>query len=165
MDVEALFEEHQPALLRYLTHYTGDSEEAADAAQETYLRVVERPPRRSENLRAWLFTVATNVVRDGWKRQRTAEQLLGFPGRLPAVHTAPGPDAAYEQAERRRLVRRMLLKLSDKERTMLLMWDEGFRHREIADAMGTTKNSVGPTMARALRKLSGDIRRLKEGFR
>ena len=165
MDVEALFEEHQPALLRYLTRYTGDSEEAADAAQEAYLRLVERPPHRSENVRAWLFTVATNVVRDGWKRQRTAESVLGFPGRLPAVHTVPGPEAAYERVERRRMVRRMLQKLSDKERTMLLMWDEGFSHREIADAVGTTRNSVGPTIARALGRLSRDIRRLKEGFR
>ncbi len=164
MDVEALFEEHQPALLRYLTRYTGDSEEAADAAQETYLRLVERPPRRADNVRAWLFTVATNVVRDGRKRQRTAH-MIGLEDRLPVVDAAPGPDAAYEQAERRRLVQDMLGKLSEKERTILLMWEDGFSHSEIAEPTGIKKSSVGPTIARALKKLSGDIRRLKEGFR
>ncbi len=165
MDVEALFEEHQPALLRYLTRYTGDSEEAADAAQETYLRLVERPPRRSENLRAWLFTVATNVVRDERRRQRREDRLHATVGSLHSAAGAPQPDAVYERVERRRLVHRMLEKLSEKERTILLMWEEGFSHPEIAEALGYEWRSVGPTIARALRKLSGDIRRLREGFR
>lgn len=165
MDVEALFEQHQPALLRYLTHYTGDSEEAADAAQETYLRLVERPPPRAHNIRAWLFTVATNVVRDERRRQRAEDRMHAAVGQLPSAVGSPRPDVLYEQAERRRLVHRMLEKLSEKERTILLMWEEGFSHPEIAEAVDWEWRSVGPSIARSLRKLSGDIRRLKEGFR
>ena len=37
-DLEALFNQHHAGLLRYLTRYTGDPDEAADAVQEAYLR-------------------------------------------------------------------------------------------------------------------------------
>ena len=45
MNADELFNKHQPALLRYLTRYTGDPEVAADATQHAYLKLVESPPR------------------------------------------------------------------------------------------------------------------------
>jgi DNA-directed RNA polymerase specialized sigma24 family protein len=37
---------------------------------------------------------------------------------------------------------------------MLLMREEGFSHREIADAVGTTTGSVGTMLVRALDRLA-----------
>jgi DNA-directed RNA polymerase specialized sigma24 family protein len=51
-------------------------------------------------------------------------------------------------------VREALLTLGEKERAILLMREEGFAHREIAVAVGTTTKSVGTMIARALEKLS-----------
>lgn len=48
-------------------------------------------------------------------------------------------------------------RLSERDRTVLLMREEGFRHREIADAVGTTTKSVGTMIARALEKLAGEL--------
>ncbi len=155
MDVDALFERHHPALVRYLTRYTGDPDEAADAAQEAYLRLVERPPERQQNVRAWLFTVATNVVRDNWKKRREVALSLEAAERATVEQPAPDPHAAVEREERRHAVRQILAKLSAKERTILLMREEGFTHREIAEAVGTTPKSIGTMIARALGKLSG----------
>jgi RNA polymerase sigma factor (sigma-70 family) len=65
-----------------------------------------------------------------------------------------------ERTEARAAVRRALACLSEKERTILLMREEGFSHREIAEAVGTTTGSVGTMFARALTKLEsglGDI--------
>ena len=61
-DLDALFNQHHAGLLRYLTRYTGDPEEAQDAVQEAYLRLVERPPEHQGNLRGWLFMVATTML-------------------------------------------------------------------------------------------------------
>jgi DNA-directed RNA polymerase specialized sigma24 family protein len=47
--------------------------------------------------------------------------------------------------------------LGEKERTVLLMREEGFSHREIADAVGTTTGSVGTMIARALDKLAAEL--------
>jgi DNA-directed RNA polymerase specialized sigma24 family protein len=51
-------------------------------------------------------------------------------------------------------VQTALAALSAKERTVLLMREEGFAHREIAQAVGTTTGSVGTMIARALDKLA-----------
>ena len=62
-----------------------------------------------------------------------------------------------ESAERRHAVRAALDALSMKERTALLMREEGCSHREIADAVGTTTGSVGTLLARALDKLAAAL--------
>lgn len=161
LDLGVLFAKHQETLLRYLTRFSGDPEIAADAAQEAYLRLLESPPDNTNNVRAWLFTVATNVVRDGWKRDKTASRLDDAPGRTPVGDETPDPHVAAERGERAEMARRMLAKLSERERTIVLMWLEGFKHREIADAIGTTTKTISPTIARALNKLAGDITRQK----
>jgi RNA polymerase sigma factor (sigma-70 family) len=157
VDLNALFTAHHGALIRYLTRLTGDADQAADAAQESYLRLVRQPPARADNLRAWLFTVATNVVRDEWKRRRHAVALSQAPSRAPQADAPPSPHEQLERDERRRLVREMLRKLSSRDRTVLLMREEGFSHKEIAEAVGTTTGSVGTMIARALRKLANEL--------
>jgi DNA-directed RNA polymerase specialized sigma24 family protein len=52
---------------------------------------------------------------------------------------------------------RALDALSDKERTAVLMREEGFSHKEIADAVGTTTGSVGTLIARALLKFADAV--------
>lgn len=157
MNVTQLFLEHYDGLYRYLVRLTGDEDLAADAAQETFVRLVERPPQ-DRNLRAWLYAVATNVVRDSARaRARWLTLLKGSPDRAPMGDVPPLPDAAAESAERQRTVRAALDRLNWKERTVLLMREEGFAHHEIADAVGTTTGSVGTMLARALRKLSAEL--------
>ena len=162
MNADELFCKHQPALLRYLTRYTGDPEVAADATQHAYLKLVESPPREEDNLRAWLFTVATNVVHDGWRHDGRTGRLIQSAESLLEPQRPPDPQASAEHAERLELARTMLTRVSDKERTILLMWVEGFAHKEIAQAVGTTTGTIGPTIARALKKLSKQIDRFMQ---
>jgi RNA polymerase sigma factor (sigma-70 family) len=145
---------HHPELYRYLVGLTGDADLAADAAQETFTRLLEKPPSGDRH-RAWLFTVATNVVRAWSNRRKRRGELLGDDLERAAISDPPpGPDARAESNELRQVVRNALDDLSEKERTVLLMREEGFSHREIAEAVGTTTGSVGTMIARALDKLA-----------
>jgi RNA polymerase sigma-70 factor (ECF subfamily) len=154
MDATALFREHHAPLVRYLVRLTGDPDLAADAAQEAFARLVSHPPR-DERPRAWLFTVATNVVRATANRANRRRRLLeGGVARAPAADAPERPDEGLERSERRHAVRAALDSLAEKERTVLLMREEGFAHREIAEAVGTTTGSVGTLIARALDKLA-----------
>ena len=65
--IRALYDEHGAALWRYAVRLTGDRAHAEDVAQETLLRAWQHPEvfndgERSE--RAWLFTVARNMIID-----------------------------------------------------------------------------------------------------
>lgn len=159
MNVEALFDAHYDALYRYLERLTGDPDLAADVAQETFIRLVERRPDERQ-IRGWLYRVATNLVRDGSRVQRRRLELLrewADQGGGPSA--GPDPERALELEERRAAVRVALDALSLRDRTLLLMREEGFSHREMAEAVGTTTKSVGSMIARALNKLAMELSR------
>jgi len=157
VDLNALYLEHNEALTRYLTRLTGDRDSAADAAQEAYSRLLSHPPERNDNLRAWLYTVATNVVRDGWKRQQTALRLVQSRDAVPTAAAPQDPHDVVERNERQEAVRKVLDRLSVRDKTILLMREGGFSHKEIADAVDTTTKSVGTMIARAMRKFAKEF--------
>jgi RNA polymerase sigma-70 factor (ECF subfamily) len=152
MDANSLYDEHHASLYRYLVRLTGDADLARDAAQETFARLVAKPPR-AENPRAWLFTEATNLVR-GWSHRRKRRIPRPQAGSARSG-TAEGPDAAgAESAQRRDAIRHALAALTARERTILLLREEGFDHREIASLVGTDSGSVATMIARALARLA-----------
>lgn len=158
MDLAALFAQHHGELFRYVARYTGDADLADDVVQDVFVRLAERPPGHREQLRGWLFRVATTIAIDALRRARRRLVLVeGQAGDLPMAGPPPSPATLVEQEETRRRVRDALATLSEKERAVLLMREEGFTHREIAEAVGTTTGSVGTMFARALDKLAGRL--------
>jgi RNA polymerase sigma factor (sigma-70 family) len=158
MTLEELFEKHHAALFRFIAGMTNDPEFAKDIVQETFMTMATRPVPAEAHCRAWLFQLARNLARSGLrKRQRRLSLLRGRRHRLPVASPDTPADIGLERTEARDAVRRALARLSEKERTILLMREEGFTHREIADAVGTTTGSVGTMFARALTKLEDGI--------
>lgn len=158
MDLEALYARHHGELYRYVARYTGEPDLAEDVVQDVFVRLAGRPPAGEANLRGWLFRVATTIAIDSLRSSRRRLRLArDRPERLPMAAPPMDPDAELEQAEVRSLVREALMGLAEKERVVLLMREEGFAHREIAAAVGTTTKSVGTMIARALEKLAGRL--------
>ena len=152
VNVDALFREHHPRLLRYLLRLSGNVEVAEDLAQETFVKALERPPRAQSNMKAWLFTVATNLMRD--RARRLTRQTHLMLERDPISPRTINPLEYSQEREMRRHLYAALRDLSERERTAILMRQEGFTHREIAEAIGTTTGTVGTLLARALAKLA-----------
>lgn len=154
--VSRLFENHHEALYRYLVRLSGDADLAADAAQETFVRLFEQPSTARIE-RGWLFRVGTNLILDRVRTTARRDRLLGASGERTMGDPPRDPHAALEAEQRRLAVVAALRALSDKERIAVLMREEGFAHREIADAVGTTTGSVGTLLARALDRLASQI--------
>ena len=161
MTFEALFDAAYPALYRYCNRLTGDPDQAEDVAQEAFFRLLDRGAEGTEaSLRSWLFTVATNLVRDRSRTRSTRQRILsGFP---PPEHV-PGPDAELDRAEEVARVREALEVLSERDRTMLLLRQEGFSYREIAEVAGVSHRSVGTILARALERFASELSREESG--
>jgi len=147
------FEHHHEALYRYLVRLSGDSDVAADAAQEAFVRLLQRPPLGPAE-RAWLFKVGSNYVLENRRTAARRGRLLDGRGERTMADAPRDPHASVEANERRRVVMAALARLSDKERVAILMREEGFSHREIAQAVGTTTGSVGTLLARTLERLT-----------
>lgn len=149
MDYDALFKRLHPSLFRYLHRLTGDADVAEDVAQEAFVRLLRQRLSEAE-VRPWLFTVAMNLVRDGARKTERRNRLLTTaPGLVTAIRM---PDENIEQAERVEAVRHVLNQMSERDRQLLLMREEGFRYDEIAAVVGVAPASVGTLIARALRR-------------
>ena len=158
MDIEHLYREHSVSLFRYALRLTGDADRAADIVQTAFMRLVERPPR-DEQIRAWLFRVATNAAFDQKRTfQRHTRLLHALPAGASTADEARDPAQAAAQNDERRRVRAALERLSRRDQTILLMRAEGFAQREIAAAVGSSTRAIGITILRALKKLERQLR-------
>jgi RNA polymerase sigma factor (sigma-70 family) len=135
---------------------SGDADLAADVAQETFVRLFEQPLDTAIE-RAWLFKVGTNLVFERTRNASRRERLLGATGERTMGDPPRDPHEAVLAGDRRRVVLAAIASLSEKERVAVLMREEGFSHREIAAAVGTTTGSVGTLLARALDRLASAI--------
>ena len=159
MDYDRLFHDLYPALFRYLHRMTGDADAAEDAAQEAFVRLTEQSLPEDE-ARPWLFTVATNLIRD---RARKASRHRRLEPHVPKVKPPPSPHMATERKERIAMVREALDELSERDQTMLLMREEGFKYAEIAEAVDVAPGSVGTLLARAARRFEKTYTALTAG--
>src|SRR5262249_21310517 len=75
--VQALFEQFRLPVFRYLLRKMRDSGRAEDIVQETFLRLFRhlRDERPMDNPKAWLFTVANNLVIDAKRGDQHVRDL------------------------------------------------------------------------------------------
>ena len=151
MSFEALFQRMYPSLFRYAYRLTGDTDAADDAAQESFVRMLDRGIS-AEGADAWLFTVVTNLVRQGGNKAARQKGLLAKFPVTPAATVLP--DEAAERGERIAAVQAALKRLPDRDQQMLLMRQEGFSYGEIARAVGVAPGSVGTLLVRALERFA-----------
>lgn len=149
-DFRRIFGEEFGSLQRYLTRLTGDPPQAADIAQETFVRLYQRGelPR---DPRAWLTAVSNNLVRDEHRRSSRRRSLREANPGLLHVEPQPGPDEEHALRERRMRVRRALDELPLRYRQALLMRHEGYSYREIGSALDYRMSGVGKLIVRATR--------------
>jgi RNA polymerase sigma-70 factor (ECF subfamily) len=150
-DVERLFRSYNAQLVRYLTRRLGDRDWAEEVAQETFVRAL----RQGEivNERAWLFAVATNLVRDeARKDSRRRRHLALLAEQEREAHVEPEP-TTLERAQEAAMARKAVDGLAERDRLALLMREEGLEYPEIAEALGLSLGSVGTTLSRARRRL------------
>ena len=70
----SLYDEHAAVLWRYALRLTGDASQAEDVVQETLLRAWQHPEvigDAERPVRAWLFTVARNLIIDDRRSARS----------------------------------------------------------------------------------------------
>lgn len=149
--VAALFDARYRPLYRYLDRLTGDPDLAMDLAQETFVRLYHRGAM-PDDPRAWLTTVATNLLRDDRRQRRRRGELLAHWGADPGLaNDPPVADSAVLTHEARARARAALSTLSWRDRQLLILRHEGYSYRELASTVGVAESGVGTLLVRALR--------------
>jgi RNA polymerase sigma-70 factor (ECF subfamily) len=151
-DADRLFHTYHAPLVRYLTRRLGDRDWAEEVAQETFLRALRQETIVNE--RAWLFAVATNLVRDEARTQARRRRHLALLAEEERDAVAEQPVTPMERAQEAALARQAVESLAERDRLALLMREEGLDYPEIAEALGLSVGSIGTTLARARRRLA-----------
>lgn len=142
------FDDEFSSLFRHLARLIGDREAAADFAQEAFVRLYRRGSW-PDDARAWLVSVAYNLMRDDHRaRQRRSRLLEEKAADLQPSGPAPA-DTELDRGENRARVRRALDALPERDRRALLLRHEGYSYREIAEALGYAPTGVGKLLVRA----------------
>jgi len=159
--LQALVEEYQYRLVRYLIYLLGRRDGVDDLVQETWLRVLERGSSYDGQSRfePWLFTIARNLAFDQLrKRQALSLDTIDCTNQGaqadPPVSSAPSPftlAARTEDAERLAL---SLQKLEPIYReALVLRFQEDLSLQEIAAVLGAPVPTVSSRIHRALATL------------
>jgi RNA polymerase sigma-70 factor (ECF subfamily) len=141
-------------LWAYLARVSGDPALADDLMQESYVRYLcaAQPASLAAEgevaARRYLFRIATNLLRDHWRRPhaRSIEEL-------PEEFFAAGTNSA--QADSQAVLGPALAQMRTLDRQLLwLAHAEGYTHREIAEVTGLASASIRLLLFRARRKIA-----------
>ncbi len=166
-----LMERHGQRLYHYLLRSLGNEEDAADLAQETFVRAYQNRQkfRPSEKFSTWLYAIATNLIRDRFRwRQRHPQVSLdeiedetggGFREKFSEGQPTPG-DALMAE-ERAKQVRQAVQSLPEELRTPLILSEyEDQSHAEIAAILNCSPKAVETRLYRARNHLRNVLGKL-----
>ncbi|MEZ4523158.1 MAG: sigma-70 family RNA polymerase sigma factor [Thermomicrobiales bacterium] len=129
--------------------------EAQDLTQEVFLRALRSLDRYEDTgapFRAYLATIARNLIRDRWRKHRPQLVDLDVASHVPGTNDVP-EDRALETVDREEL-HRALRYLSDDHQTVIqLRINEGLSAAEVGEIMGRSPAAVRQLQYRALTSL------------
>ena len=150
--LESIYVAERNHIYMYLLYCGVPPQRAQELAQDSFLRLHMRMSEGEpiENPRAWLYRVAHNSARRHHMREPVFDQMdpdIGIAG------SAPDPETALIEQERRSAVVAAVRDLSPQQRNCLHLRAQGLRYREIAETMGISSSAVGEFLRRAVVRL------------
>ena len=157
---------YKDGIYNYVWRMVSNREDAEDLAQEVFVRAFAaiKTFRREANLRTWLYKIASNLCVDRYRRAGLEKQWIIPLERQQNDSVRPidipdhssDPRRSFERSELQAEVKKALLKLPEKLRSAIILFDiEGLSYEEIADAMGCPIGTVKSRIFNARMKLRG----------
>jgi RNA polymerase sigma-70 factor (ECF subfamily) len=150
--MKALYDEHATALSRYALRLTSDRARAEDVVQETLLRAWQHPEIAADtqrSARAWLFTVARNLIIDQCRSAR-------FRNEVAELDNAPeqaGPDDVTAALDRL-LIADAMAQLSAEHRAVIhRSYYKGWTTAQIAADLEIAEGTVKSRLHYAIRAM------------
>ncbi|MFC6882241.1 MULTISPECIES: RNA polymerase sigma factor [Actinomadura] len=157
----ALFRRHAPAIMRYVVRRLGPGP-ADDIVAETFLvafRARASYDTARGDARAWLYGIATNLVRRHRRDEVRQLRALARTGADPVTESfSDAADTRLSAGAARRALAAALARLPAAQRDVLLLvaW-EGLTYDEAGRALGVPAGTVRSRMNRARGKLRGAL--------
>ena len=149
-------------LFNYLFRMVGNRDDAEEIAQEAFVKAYIHADKYKTiaKFSTWLYTIATNLVRNRMRSKKRAPRLLSLWGRgrdgeeddrpIDLVDPARGPDETSNDRELSEMINRAIGKIPEKYRTSFVLREiNQLSYEEIAAATGLKLGTVRSRINRA----------------
>ena len=171
--LNALMERHAEKLFHYLVRCLQDEQDAADLAQETFVKLYQSRARfdTGQRFSTWFYAIAGNLVKDRYRwRSRHPQVSLdaendttGKSYREALPQAGPSPTDDVQKQERAEAVRQAVAALPEELRQPLILAEyEERSHAEIGAILGCTPKAVETRIYRARQQLRASLSGLLE---
>ena len=168
-----IMERHAPKLFNYLVRCLQNEEDAADAAQETFVRVYQNCAKFDtySKFSTWLYAIATNLVKDRYRHRSRHPQVsldaeneaTGEDFRESVPEQSATPRESLQATERAEAIRKAVGQLPEELRTPLILSEyEELSHAEIGEILKCTAKAVETRIYRARQQLRMRLAKLLE---
>lgn len=141
-DIETLYSDHHGWLQGWLRRKLGCDAQAADLAQDTFVRLFGRGGLELEQPRALLTHIAKGLVIDHWRRQDIERAYLDALAHVPE-NFAPSPETRYLILESLYRIEAMLREMPDRTREIFMRAQiDGLTYSAIAAESGMSLITV-----------------------
>lgn len=162
----ALVEQYQIPVFSLCYRMLGNSNDAEDAAQESFIRAFQHLKRYDQNRSfvTWLLSIASHYCIDKMRKKHLPTVSTDvLPGEIIADRCAPNPEKEFREQERENLIQGLLegLKPTDRAAIILRYWHE-YSEVEIAEALDLTVSAVKSRLYRSRQTLAKSWQALDE---
>jgi RNA polymerase sigma-70 factor (ECF subfamily) len=152
--VERLFAEHRGALQAFLYRRVRRHPDAAELAQEVYVRMLRVPDMTTvRNPEAYLYAVASNLAKEHAHRVPHDYKAIDIDDPLvqEQLSELPAFGGQLDREQRIRRLREVLRQLPPKcQAVVALQYWHGLSYEEIAQRLGISSNMVKKYLSQAL---------------
>ncbi len=164
--LEAFFDHFYDRIYGHVARLLQDAHQAEDLTHEIFLRLNraldQLDPDRDPT--GWVFTVATNCVRDHWRSRRHKETVRSTELTSDHLEVLPDetdhPEQQLARRQEQEAVRQAMAELSDSDREVIQLRDyEQLDSNAVAEIIGAKPEAVRQRHSRAVNRLGQAFRR------
>jgi RNA polymerase sigma-70 factor (ECF subfamily) len=159
-----IYERYSPAIFRYAYRLLGNMDSAEDCVAETFsrfLKSLQANPRGPENVQAYLYRIAHNLITDTYRRK--PPPAVALESELHADPSGSAEQIVGKQMDHEQ-VRNALMRLPAEQRQVItLRFLEELSHEEAAVIMGKSVEASRALQYRALSSLRDMLVESKNG--
>jgi RNA polymerase sigma-70 factor (ECF subfamily) len=159
---EQIIRRYETRVLTLAARLLGTRDDAADVAQEVFLRAFKYLHRLDlqKPFEPWLMRITVNACRDAARRRQRRRDTLVDIDAAVAPDPSPDPHADLTRKQERLMLQAALDSLPEKERLAILLRDvEGLSTAEVASILQSSETTVRSQVSRGRLRLKAVIDR------
>jgi RNA polymerase sigma-70 factor (ECF subfamily) len=162
---KVLYERHRDRIYNLAFYSLGDALWAEDVLQVIFFKIHRGLPgfRFESNLATWIYRITLNELQNQQRRRGVHwVPLDAVLGSEEEFDSDSPPDLRTLDNQRREIVQQVVLELSPKLRTVVLLkYFEGLSYEEIAELLDCASGTVASRLNRALKEMEARLRPLR----